>query len=1230
MGPTARISRGQKGWPGGGRLQAVLCAAVVAVAVLCCMLVVAATPAPAETTHKLLRDFSGSSTPAGSFHPETVFLDESGGTNAGDLYIGDGPHEVLDRFSASGTYECQITGAGSATTSPSECDSLSAGSPSGSLSSFLQSGAVDPTTGNVYLPAGGAIDVFSPAGAYLSQIPASGAVSFSASTGELLIGEAQVVDEYDPSTSTLNQFASGTPGGPFGRISDVAVDNDSSSPAYGDVYVADQGNGTIDVFDSSGSFLRTITGVPGNPFPAAGEPERLAVDPASGELYVFAKSQGSAAHVLYQFDAAGAFMGRLRLNEAFGDIAVDGLTADLYVTDLLNNVIHVYGPDEIIPTVATAAATGVEAKGATLEGSVNPDGQQVTDCHFDYGTSSAYGQTAPCVPGAASIGSDSSDHTVTADLGGLLEPGTTYHFRLEASNANGTNFGEDLSFSTTPPPTITEAKVSGLTATSADLGARINPSGNETTYRIEWGTSTAYGHTTPIPDSNVGSGTSPVAVKQHIEGLSPETTYHWRVVATNLAATTTGGDHTFVYDTTPAALPDERAYELVTPVQKNGSQFDAGLILLQPLVAEDGDRVMVAAIQCFPGATSCTATREPEGSLWSLDRTAEGWQATAASPPATQFEASSIKNGSIDVNAGTGIFSSTGASGGKDQLVSRGPDGSFTVIGPVQAPSSDGIGAAAFAETSSDLSYVVFEGHSENLDWPFDTSLRGGFTSSVFEYEGAGNSQPFLVGVNGGRGSTDLVSECGTNQNALSSDGRTVIFTADGHLSEQEHPCPPSAVAPAATEVLARIEESETILLSGRSPSECSLPACQSSASRPAAFDSASKDGSRILFSSQQQLADSATQGSGNLYLYDFTQPPGQELIDVSAGDTSGGGPDLKGVMAFSEDGSHAYFVAGGVLGGGLDGLGQPPVEGANNLYDYERDAAHPSGHLNFIARLPDSDQGYWSKTGIAANVTPDGRFLVFPSHGKLTSDDVSENGAAQIFRYSAENGQLLRISIGEAGFNDNGNAGGVSLCAGQPSSCTADASLAPVPFQRRDPTMSHDGAYVFFQSPAALAPGALDFAELKKVEGKPIYGQNVYEYHDGHVYLISDGEDLAAGHGEGPLIGTDARGSNVFFKTFDPLVPSDTDGGQLDIYDARIGGGFPPPVAPVPCEGDACRGAASATPQGPAPGSSSFEGPGNLRPRAHKAHAKKHRHHHRKKRHPRRRTAGNHRRTSR
>lgn len=137
---------------------------------------------------------------------------------------------------------------------------------------------------------------------------------------------------------------------------------------------------------------------------------------------------------------------------------------------------------------------------------------------------------------------------------------------------------------------------------------------------------------------------------------------------------------------------------------------------------------------------------------------------------------------------------------------------------------------------------------------------------------------------------------------------------------------------------------------------------------------------------------------------------------------------------------------------------------------------------------------------------------------------------------------------------------------------------------------MSADGSYVFFESSIGLTPQAIDHRVIGEFNGFPSYATNIYEYHDGNVYLISDGHDTSERVVK--LAGTDASGADVFFTTVDRLVPQDGD-SNLDIYDARIGGGFPAPPAPVECVSDGCQGSLSAVPVLLSPGSE-FQAGGN------------------------------------
>jgi hypothetical protein len=390
--------------------------------------------------------------------------------------------------------------------------------------------------------------------------------------------------------------------------------------------------------------------------------------------------------------------------------------------------------------------------------------------------------------------------------------------------------------------------------------------------------------------------------------------------------------------------------------------------------------------------------------------------------------------------------------------------------------------------------------------------------------------------------------------------------------------------------VFARVDsglpDARTVAISEPSREDCSACDTEAAVLADARFEGASADGSKVFFSTTQPLLGDDT--SRNLYEYDFSAPAGQRVVRVSAGDATVADP-AAGVLptrcigggqtpcpVVSEDGSHVYFVAHGALTVTPNARGEAAQPGAENLYVFERDAAHLSGRVAFIAVLSNEDMERWTELGGGSgpDVTPNGRFLVFGSNRDLTPDDTAT--ARQLFEYDAQTGALVRVSIGQHGFDHNGNVPGNVTKIQKPSyqiSYTSSAYWSSM-------SVSADGSYVFFESPAGLTPQALN-----EVPG----AENVYEYHDGEVSLISDGQDATGGVS---LYGTDESGRDVFFTTVDPLVGQDS-GADLDIYDARVDGGFPPPASPPSCSEEACQGGLSGAPTLLSPGSE-FQAGGN------------------------------------
>ena len=1059
-------------------------------------------------------------------------------------------------------------------------------------------------------------------------------------------------------------------GFPNGHPAGIAVDNKQ------DLYIDEAFGGIVKV-DPSGNELGQIVGSPA--FIEGSLTTGIVVDQSHNDLYVDEAGatvqdispQCEPRHPGAPTRLCAPIEGFDALDHGAG-LAIDAGAGTVYAASTGTNQITA------APATVEAAidqASEVTSATATVNGEVNPEGAGLTDCRFEYGVTKQYGRSIPCEePNSAEVGAGSSPVKVHARLTGL-DGGTLYHVRLRATNSKpATIASEDETLNTIVVPVIDEVVARNVTAATAELTAKINPKGLVTHsaahYHFEWGTTTAYGNSIPIPDGALGEGEGDVAVDQQISGLNADTTYHFRVVADDASGRATSPDNTFAAiseapaeagcenealraesDANPITghpisteLPDCRAYEMVTPASKNAAVIGDVFTGLETNFSDDGERGIAASIQCFAGATSCTGQRVFQGVPFAFERHPSGWGTTALTPSATEFK--SITTIGADANSGTALFSIPTLPSGEDDIYVRRLDGSLADIGPeTLGPNGEQVREThLLGADSTHLLYSTLGRVSSSISpfWPFDLSEE----ATLYEYVGAGNDRPLLVGVSGGHESDDLISRCSTvaggetgtpsSYGSLSSDGRVVFFTArscaTGTGTNAGH-------AVAANTLYARIDgelgDAHTIPISQPTPSECGTGSgldevrCRDAAPAAASFQGASLDGSRVFFTDTQQLVDNAgadsrasdsAAGGGcrnttgpngcNLYVYDFNAPAGKHIVDASAGDSSGLGPQVQGVMGVAQDGSHIYFVAKGVLTTTTNAAGESPLPGANNLYVFELDAAHPEGHTAFIASLsaqesePGADARQWEHGVTFANLTPNGRFFVFTSHVALTLDETRSEGPSQVYRYDAQTGQLLRVSIGERGFNNDGNNGG----PGANASTKVIVSGEAYP-DRSDPTMSDDGAYVFFESPVGLTPRALNLAQIATVGGSaPVYAENIYEWRGfgvdacgeagGCISLISDGRDTSEFDlgSSVKLLGASTTGRDVFFATADRLVPTDTD-TQLDFYDARVEGGFQAPAGQASCQGEECREAASIpSVLGPL-GSTTFAGIGNLLP---------------------------------
>lgn len=1123
-----------------------------------------------------------------------------------------------------------------------------------------QSVAVNQSSGDVLVVDGqSTVDIFTPA-AFSGQYEFAGTltgpggsftkitgVAVDGGNGDIYVteGEGGPVDQFNAAGEFLGNLT-GPPTEPFAGEQGLAID-----PLSHHVYV---GNRTVDPQTGETVFRVDVFG-PNLVVPDVTTEPASSVQPASATLNGVVNPAGvQVSDCHFDYGATLSYGQSVPCAQTTTEIGAGStpvpVSADL--SGLTPGVIYHFrlsasnvngantGADRLFgpPRIDGESSANEAQTTATLQAQINPDAADTT-CQFEYVDDAHYKASAPdpysegttvqCSP--PDIGSGTGDQAVSAELS-VLQAGATYHWRVVAVNAAGTVAGADQTLSTVPPAQIDTVTISNVMAMSATVNAQINPLGQQLSdCHIDYGTDTSYGHSAICtPDAaSIPADSADHSVHADITNLEPDITYHFRIVLVNPLGVVRSGDHTFRYDTAGGGLPDGRAYEMVTPPAKNAALIGDTFHGIIPDLSQDGSTAIISSIQCFAGAPSCNATHGNVGSPYAFTRNSSGWVTTPLAPSAAQFTA--IAPFRFSADDGTTLFSMPTPPMGQDDFYARQPDGSLIDIGPITPPEGGATQINRLAANpmvaTADLSHVVYELQTEaSSKWSFDATTGGGF--SLYEYAGSGNA-PVLVGVSGPPGSHDLISRCHTHlggdgdiaprlYGSLSEDGRIVYFTA---VRCESGSGANEGIAVPVDTLYARVNGAETVAISEPSPNDdCTEPACLANTGNgheaqfgDANLQGSAADGSKAFFTDTQQLTDNASEDSQasdtaagsetgcpstvgangcNLYLYDFANPVGHKLIDVSQGAKEHGGPRVQGVMAISADGSHVYFVAKGVLSAAASTQGETAQDGANNLYVFERDASHPNGQVAFIARLPASDREQWVAGIRYPNVTPDGRFLVFTSHGALTPDVTRPDGPQQVFRYDAQTGDLVRISIGERGFNDNGNAG-----ADDASIVEAFRFFLHAGPARPDPTMSHDGAYVFFDSPAALTPQALDNVQIGTTgEEKPLYAQNVYEYHDGHVYLISDGRDTSTQGNVGSveLKGADASGANVFFTTADPLVPQDSD-TQLDFYDARIGGGFPYTPPPPQCSGDNCRAPASQPPTDQTPGSSVFNGPGNL-----------------------------------
>jgi hypothetical protein len=785
------------------------------------------------------------------------------------------------------------------------------------------------------------------------------------------------------------------------------------------------------------------------------------------------------------------------------------------------------------------------------------------------------------------------------------------------------------------PVVLTGSTGPGLASHLRTLEGTVDPGGFRLTEcRFVYGMTIAYSESSPclpMPCAVGGElcdGEEPIAVSAATEPLEPNTTYHYRLLAANAGEASQGKDRTFTtgpagadgcpnaairaaHGTEVLLLPDCMALEQVSPARK-GNQFAREPSAISP----DGGRILYNSIATIG---ECHNYNTLSGNNYVASRGGSGWGTDCTTQPAG-IEVSSQFAFASD-------FSRWISLSGVDSVYRGSLDGTYTALSQALDSNVGPSGASA--------------DHSRGY---FTSGVNGGFLAGDPELSGLGGDPNLYAAQRDAEGNPslrlmarDLGGEvwggnCGArlggagnrNQGAVSADGGLVYFSTrplatGGGICEAEiefEPCCGIKFLEPGPDKLRIMERKETP--AGPQISELIANECTREPADPcSSFDAddlyqgASVDQDLVYFTTGRQLADSDLdvpgsifQGCGtfnpsgcDLYLYDRTQPEGERLTQVSAGELVPGAEPADppvhevgkvarvrtSITAISADGSRAYFVARGVLSADANPRGDVAQDGEENLYAYQ----HPSGELEFVATIDSGDKGNlyegranWENDAYAVPIagTGDGHILLFRTKAALIDDgdEADLDEARDLYRYDAKAETLVRVSVAAAGADDDGPFDAVSSFV-----VKGGAPLGPDYGERRR-WASEDGETVVFRTGEPLVPGDLNAVE------------DAYMWREGKTYRLPGSlranTRLASNT---PTVSHD--GSVIAYHSVRQLLPSDGDTVQ-DVYALRVNGGYPLAQEAQICEGEACQGAPQTASVEVGAASAGFVGRGNLR----------------------------------
>jgi hypothetical protein len=848
--------------------------------------------------------------------------------------------------------------------------------------------------------------------------------------------------------------------------------------------------------------------------------------------------------------------------------------------------IHLIGPTPPPPGVAIAPVSGVSSTTAVFHGTVTVPASPVvphTTYRFEYSTNGVVWHRAPSTNASVGDGSPGAfdvSQTVTG-----LSPKTLYAVRLVASTTSSATTST-LTFTTPGAAPDVGHVVAVPQRDRVALNAMIDPNSQATSYRVEWGSTAAYGKFTPATFRAVGSADGNVDVQELLEGLAPGQTYHYRFVAKNASGITTGPDHVVTTD----GGPGDRAAELVSPPDNEGVGGTRSYIGTETeyQLAPDGNSIFYPWAYGPPDATSDGMLRHV------ATRHADGWRSKQATPTVEHRSHGNL--GTVTEVTGRHPFLADDLSCAV--VWSTQPHTPDTPRAPIENSGANLFTRDAAGEhkvlttlTPSNVSDPVAV--SQNSAGVYQQYLQIGASQdcrhavfrTVYRYPGL-NSGGIYRSDNGvmsdvavrpdGSAAPDAVLGAFTGQGdtyvergAVSEDGSRVFFTAISNGGNA-----PGTGDDTGSRALFMREEDTTVKVSASKTT---------TATRDAFFQVASSDGVKVAFLANYGLTPASSSGPTatdcratpprpcGLYVYDVET---EELTDISATSdpANAGGATVAGVLDASEDLGRIYFAAQGQLVAGEGRSYAENVDGQTyNVYLYDH------GTLAFVELITSQDVAQVTvRQGLAVSsqATPDGSHLLFSSRANIIGDDAGT--VPEAYLYSAEEGTTTCLSC---------RRDGLPSVDDQPTPLRTNYNNA----LQAGRVLSDDGRRAFFTTMDALTPDAVD--------GRT----NIYVWDQGAVRLVTTGLPPSFGlieYVEPVLVGASASGNDVFVTTPESIDPRDND-GLHDLYDFRVGGGFPLPPTGQECDplAGACQGGGSEGLAPPAVGTRAGTGEDELRP---------------------------------